>query len=809
MRRLFAVGIVLLVCAGTARANGILIPEDKKLPPLAMLNHEVTITVDDQVAITTVEQTFRNHTKQALEASYIFPVPKGASVRKFSMWVNGKEVEGEMVQADLARKIYTELVHQTMDPGLLEQIGNNLLRIKVFPVPANSDAKVKVSYTSIAVSDHDLIEYVYPLRTAGQSVKTLEKFSINVHLKSQHALQNIYSPSHNITTTRTNDREAVVTFSKDQALLDRDFQLYYTAGKKDVGLTTLTHRPNSEEPGFFLLLASPRAELSKEQQIPRDMVFVLDTSGSMRGKRMDQARNALKYCLKNLAANDRFALINFSTLVHNYHKELLPATPEEITKATKWVDKLQASGGTAINDALEAALALRTSDASRPFTIVFFTDGEPTIGEINIDKILDNVAKKNTASTRIFTFGVVNEDDINASFLDRLADQTRAVSTYVRETEDIEAKVSSLYAKISNPVLSNLKLSVSDGVQLSEVYPPQLPDLFHGSQLVVLGRYEGTGKGKIILTGNVGKEVKEFVYEIDFAAKTNDDRAFVEDLWARRKVGYLLDQIRANGEKKELVEEVVLLAKRYGITTPYTSYLIVPDAPVIGAKGGGEAGGFGGGVPPVALQPGKGKKGAPQTKVEDFAKGISNGSGGDKKDRIADARDKETEKVFKDAPAAGVPGPDGAAKALQEAKEQYEILRAAKANMDKKQYGAVQAGQLGVNLSLQTANLRNQNQVGNSALRKVSQRTLIEIGGVWIDEDFDCTMKTVTVKAMSKAYFSLLERQPKIRDVLALGNHLVWVTPSGTALIIDTTAGVEQLANDDIDRLFVPRKRRT
>jgi Ca-activated chloride channel family protein len=801
MRRLFAVGLILFICAGSASANGILIPDEKKLPPLAMVNHHVAIAIDDQVAVTNVEQTFRNHTKQALEATYIFPVPKGASVRKFSMWVGGKEVPGELVEADKARKIYADLVHQTHDPALLEYMGNNLLRVKVFPIAAGSDQKIKLSYTSLATSDHGLIEYVYPLKRSGQSLKTLEKFSIDVNLKSQHALQNIYSPSHNITMTRPSDREAVVTFSKDEALLDRDFQLYYTAGKKDVGLTALTHRPNSEEPGFFLLLASPRAELSKEQQIPRDMVFVLDTSGSMRGKRMDQARNALKYCLKNLAANDRFALINFSTLVHNYSMQLLPATAEEIAKATKWVDKLQASGGTAIDDALSAALALRTEDASRPFTVVFFTDGEPTIGETNLDKILDNVAKKNTASTRIFTFGVVNEDDINASFLDRLAEQTHAVSTYVRETEDIEAKVGSLYAKISNPVLSNLKLKVGDGVQLSEVYPPHLPDLFHGSQLVVLGRYEGTGKAKITLTGNVGKEVKEFVYEIDFAAKTKDDKVFVEDLWARRKVGYLLDQIRANGDKKELVEEVVLLAKRYGITTPYTSYLIVPDAPIVGGSGMGGGAGPGRAPAPQALQ--GGGKGAPQAKVADFAKQVS---GDDKADQLAKERQAQQEKTFRELPDGAK---DADAKNLKAAQEQYFLQTEAKKRMDKKDYGGVQNGQLGVNLSVQNCTLRNQTQVGNSAIRKALGRTLMEVGGVWIDEGFQAKMKTITIKAMTKAYFDLLERQPQMREVLAAGNHIVWVSPSGTALIIDTTDGVDQLPDADIDRLFVPRKRRT
>jgi Ca-activated chloride channel family protein len=263
----------------------------------------------------------------------------------------------------------------------------------------------------------------------------------------------------------------------------------------------------------------------------------------------------LRFCLENLTAKDRFALINFSTGVNLYKDGLLEASSEQIKQANKWVDELDATGGTAINDALATALGLRSKDEGRGFTIVFFTDGEPTIGETNPEKILKNVAAKNTATTRIFTFGV--GDDVNATFLDQLADQTRAVSTYVRPAEDISVKVAGLYAKISHPVLASLKLSVTNDVTITDVYPPQLPDLFHGQQLIVLGRFSGKGASAVRLTGSVGMESKEFAYDLTFPDKTNDDRSFVEPIWARRKVGYLLDQIRANGEKKELVDEAV------------------------------------------------------------------------------------------------------------------------------------------------------------------------------------------------------------------------------------------------------------
>jgi Ca-activated chloride channel homolog len=831
MRRSLAVLVVLLAAAGTARAHGMLIPEDKNLPPLAMLNHKVTIAIDDQVAVTRVEQTFRNHTDRRLEAKYVFPVPKGASVNKFTMWVDGKETKGELVEAAKARDVYNQIVRRTQDPGLLEYVGNNLLQLRVFPIEPKSDQKVSLSFTAVAPSESSLVEYVYPLKTDGKATATLEEFSINATIKSQHPVTNVYSPTHSITVKRTNDREVAISFDRNQGLLDKDFSLFYATGDKDVGLTALTHRPLSSEDGYFMLLITPRVEIPKEYQVPRDVVLVLDTSGSMRGVKMEQARKALKYCLDNLGKNDRFGVINFATTVNRYRDNLLDANAEQVTAAKKWVDNLEATGGTAIDPALASALEMRPKkDEGRTFTVVFFTDGVPTIGETtDPEKILKNTIARNTANTRIFTFGV--GDDVNASFLDRLAEGTRALSTYVRPAEDIEAKVSGLYAKISNPVLTNLKVATTNDVRLSEVYPAQLPDLFHGGQVTVCGRFSGRGPTAIRLTGMVGMEAKEFVYELNFPDKTGDEREFVEQLWARRKVGYMLDQIRANGEKKELVDEVVALAKKYGITTPYTSYLIVPDSamPVVrqpakghgvpnvsfeGAGAAGPAGGFGGfggggpGMRPGVLQVTK-PTGAPApVPVEEFARRVQ-GKDGDLPVNRGGLADRELKKAG-DAKSNGKRGDkDGAdekTEALAEAWSKKEVLDRTKFYLERRDVKNVQENKLGVDLAIQTANLRNQYRLEQSAICQANGRSCMEIGGVWIDEGFNAKTPTLVVKAQSDAYFKIIERQPKMKDVLRLGNFLVWVAPNGTALVIDTAAGKETLTDAEIDKLFVAKK---
>ncbi len=840
-----------LTLAGAGQAAGLLIPEDKQLPPLAMVNHRVTIAIEEQVAVTTVEQTFRNHTDRNLEAIYLFPVPKGATVNKFTMWVNGKETSGELLEAKKAAQVYADVVRRTQDPGLLEYIGNDLMRLRVFPVAPRADQKVRVTFSAIAAADNGVVEYLYPLKTDGKATKTLEDFSVKATIKSQHAIQNVYSPTHAISVTRNGDREVTMTFERSQALLDKDFQLFYSLSNKEIGITPVFHRPISSEDGYFLMLISPQIESAKATVIPRDLVLVLDTSGSMDNVKMDQARKALKHCLGQLRAKDRFAIISFSTNVRKYRDNLVEANEEQIDNAKKWVDGLRAGGGTAIQNALDSAMEIRSAEEGRSFTVVFFTDGQPTIGEMRPEKIVKNVEAKNTSNTRIFTFGV--GDDVNTALLDQLADNTKAISTYVRPAEDIELKVSSLYGKISHPVLANVRLTTSDNIKLHETYPTRMPDLFFGSQLVVLGKYSGQGAAAMKLSGQVGKDNKEFVYDVTFPQRTSSDHDFVEHLWARRKVGFLLDQIRLNGEQKELMDEMVLLAKKYGIATPYTSYLVVPDGPVPvsnpvpqprfgfqggpggppaggGMPGNGINGGFGGGgfggragnggqLPPSnpgVRYPEKAEDAAKEFAKNDPAKsrGVIEG------DRLRNLQNEveQLKKRLSDERKKGELGKDGekldelATKVLGSVKDsqsQQFNYDAARDMYRKGDYKGAQSGNLGVDVAMCAQNLKQQDRLTMTANKLVNGRNCLDVGGLWLDDGFTATMKTVVVKAQSDAYFKLLEKDPTMKDVFRLGNHLVYVLPSQVALVIDTNDGRSTLTDAEIEKLFTPVKTAT
>lgn len=872
---LFTLALVL-VAAATTNAAGLLIPKDEKLPPLAMVHHRVNIAIEDQVAVTTIEQAFRNHTDRQLEATYLFPIPKGASVNKFTMWVGETETTGELLDSKKASEVYTSIVRRTQDPGILEYMGNNLMRLRVFPILPHKDQKVKISFTAVAPQDNGVVEYVYPLKTDGKGTKTLEDFSVKARIKSQHPIQNVYSPTHAIALSRTGDKEVTMTFERSQAVLDKDFQLFYSVGNKEIGITPMFHRPVSAEDGYFVLLISPQLEISKSNIIPRDLVLVLDTSGSMDSVKMEQARKALKHCLSNLNSGDRFAIIPFSTNVRKYRDSLVEASSEQVENAKKFVDGLKAGGGTAIQAALDSAMEMRTSDEGRSFTVVFFTDGQPTIGEMKPEKIVRNVGDKNSKNTRIFTFGV--GDDVNTALLDQIADNTKALSTYVRPAEDIETKVTSLYGKISHPVLANVRLTTSENIKVHEIYPPSLPDLFYGNQLVVLGKYSGNGPAAVKLTGQVGKESKEFAYDVNFAAKSDADHEFVEHLWARRKVGFLLDQIRLNGEQKELMDEMLTLAKKYGIATPYTSYLVVPDAPVPVAStpapkgdptkagvahgpggpfgggtpgGSGFMGGFGGGggfapglpgagapgTPPPALTDpkvtrGGGAKGPADApaKVADVAKEIVKKPGdagrarygleNEKLDRVQGELEKansELKKRFDEAAKDGNKAAEGDTRAKQELAERFlRSVREARDNFQNYeqarmwygngQYKDAQVGKVGVDVAVCANNLRTQDRLTLTANRLACGRNCLELGGLWIDDGYTADMKMVVVKAQSDAYFRILEKHPEMKDVFRLGNHLVFVTPSKTALIIDLNDGKDKLSDDEIAVLFTAKK---
>ncbi len=301
---------------------------------------------------------------------------------------------------------------------------------------------------------------------------------------------------------------------------------------------------------------------------------MLDTSGSMAGAKLQQAKKALQFCVENLNEDDHFEILRFSTEVEPLFDKLAPALRENRARAQDFIEELKPIGGTAIDDALHKALALRPKKGERPFVVTFLTDGCPTVGITDENQIVEGITKSHKSNARIFCFGIGT--DVNTHLLDRIAEETKAFGQYVLPEEDIEIKVSNFFTKIKEPVLANPKLTFPENVRVSGIYPSPIPDLFKGEQLLLAGRYSGKADRAIRIEGNVNEELKRFTYDARFPEEASDHE-FIPRLWATRRVGYLLDEIRLHGENKEIKDEATELARSYNIVTPYTAFLIIED----------------------------------------------------------------------------------------------------------------------------------------------------------------------------------------------------------------------------------------
>jgi Ca-activated chloride channel homolog len=572
--------VIAVLATAAVQADGLIVvsnppstpPGHFGFAPLQVLYHRVNIKVNGPVAVTEVDQEFYNSSGERLEGTYVFPIPAGAHIDRFSMEVGGRMMDGELLSADRARALYEEIVRRERDPALLEYAGRGAYTLHIFPIEPRSGKRIRIRYTQLLASDSGLTEYVYTLGTEKFSSTPVSEVSVKMTIDGDQALKTVYSPSHDVVVERQGERRAVIGWESRNAWPDTDFKVIFSRAPDPLGIDFMASR-NPGEDGYFVLLASPGLTAEKSSIAAKDVCFVLDTSGSMAGAKLAQAKKALRFCLASLAPRDRFEVVRFSTETEPLFDGLAAADADHIAKAAAFIDGLSASGGTDIGGALDQALSLREA-VDRPSLVIFLTDGIPTVGETSEDALVGRAAHASRA-TRIFSFGIGT--DVNAHLLDRIASETRAVSQYVLPEEDVEVKVSSFYAKINQPVFSDLSLSFANpAVRVTQALPAALPDLFNGDTLVVFGRYSGSGSSGVRINGQFNGKKRGFAAELSFPAQ-REGNDFIPRLWATRRVGWLLDEIRLHGESAELRDEVIRLAREFAIVTPYTATMILED----------------------------------------------------------------------------------------------------------------------------------------------------------------------------------------------------------------------------------------
>ena len=731
------VALFSLVLSASAGAQGRLIPRPcpQPVPPpcregrcpdvlpirpciinnaIVRTSSQVRVEMVNRVLRYVVDETFVNTGGGMGEADYLFPLPAGSAFEDLKLSINGELVSGETMNATDARRIYEDIVRRHRDPALVEWMGAGLLRARIFPINPSEEKRVVVRFQSIARREGDALRIDYvrgsePVAppvgvpvvrdrrdTGDDELEIGNSFSLTYEDVRDYGAP--YSPTHRLVVRDRGNRKQV-NASGDGREVTILLPLRSTSS---AAVSVLTHRPDAD-PGFALITITPPAASSRVT--PRDVTFVLDVSGSMRGQKLVQAKAAGHALLSSLSRADRFRLIDFATDVNSFRDGFVAATPENIRAARRYLDALRAEGSTNISGALEEALDAR-SDSERLPLIVFLTDGEPTVGVRNPEEIAA-IAARRRGEARLFTVGV--SADVNSALIERLAVEGRGTAHFVRAGENVERPVSLLASRLTNPVLTNVRVTV-DGVRLSQVLPAAPIDIFAGQDLVLLARYQGDGNATVRIEGRTSDGRNSWSSRAQFSRRTTGN-AFVPRLWAAQRIGWLAAEKRRHGGNREMDDEIKSLGERYGIPTEFSSYLVLePGMDVSQALRRADVGGVSGRLRGNAA--------------------VADGSGA--------------------APPAAAPVPTTANEA------RFEQSRQAAAQREAKSVAALDSMAAAV-----------------SNVRQVGTRQFAQQGKVWTDQRYAPTQRLVQVKAFSPLYFELITQLPDLKDALALGDEVL------------------------------------
>jgi Ca-activated chloride channel family protein len=694
-------------------------------------SEDIKVDVANQVAKTYITQTFVNDTDRNLAGTYLFPLPDDTTFSSFSLHIDGKPVEGKILEASEARQEYETIVRKMIDPGLLEYADYKTVRARVFPIPAHGTKKVELEYTQVLSAENGMIKYKFPLKAQGES-PAVDEVKIDVKLASKQALRTIWSPTHTINAQRTDDHDAKISLLSHDIVPDKDFLLYFSVSDKDFAANLMTQKIPDEDGYFLLTLAPP---VKGPQIAAKDIVLVVDTSGSMQGQKIEECKKALTYIVNALGLDDHFSLVRFNTDVDTFKSHVVPATAENKKSALAFINDLDASGGTNISDALRVGTNL-LNEEGRPSYLILMTDGEPTVGETNIQNIVKGLASKR--DIRLFDFGVGY--DVNTKLLNELAENHHGTAQYVEPSENLETALSSFYQKIKSPVLSDVKIEYN-GIQVKDVYPREVKDIFAGNQVILIGKYKDGGKATVNLTGKINGVTKAYSFPLNFE-KDASGHSYLPRLWAMRRIGHLTDVAQQTSDNREMVDEIVALSKKYGIISQYTSFLVTD--PSENHRLANQVGGPG--IVPSPILSLRSTRGG-------FAGSIAAGGGADfyaaRQIQIID--NNPVVNGFRESKALGSVAP------------------------------ASPAGQIAVQAAKKANLLKSSDAVDNDAIafgiKIVEDKTFYLKENEWVDSMFQSTMQKgiKPIQFGSKAYFDLIKANPGIVKYLALGEQVLVV----------------------------------
>jgi Ca-activated chloride channel family protein len=573
------------------------IGKDGKAGPLCPLKGtEVNAEIAGFGARVTVVQTFVNPTKEPIEAIYTFPLPHEAAVDRMRMKVGERIVNGLIKRREEAQAIYREAKERGMVAGLLDQERPNIFTQSVANIMPGAKVEIEISYVQLLDYGHGRFEFAFPMvvgpRFLGEApdpdrisppitpkgTRTGADIKLIVQLDAGAPIKELTSVLHEITTKRIDQQRAVVSLAKKDEIPNRDFILRYSVATDNIGRALLTHA-NGERGGYFTLILTPPKAPKAEQISPKEMIFVIDQSGSQRGFPIEKSKELTKKLIDTMGPDDTFNVVTFANSVRTLWPQTTLNSPESRAEAKEFVSGLSGNGGTHLLAAVKEALTA-PSDPRRLRIVVFNTDG--FVG--NEFEILDAV-KKHRDTARMFTFGIGN--GVNRFLIDGMSAEGKGDAEYVTLAEQADEAVERFVQRVRSPVLTDVTVSF-EGLAVADVLPAAVPDVFSDEPVVVKGRYTEAGRGRVVIKGKLGGKPWSTTVDIDLPPVDQSGSA-IATLWAREKVDELmrenwLGQSRGQ-EDTDLKERIINLALDYGIMTQYTSFVAVEERVVnVGGK---------------------------------------------------------------------------------------------------------------------------------------------------------------------------------------------------------------------------------
>lgn len=592
------------IASGDITQGSLHILKDDKTLELPLEHTDVDAYVTGYIARVNVTQHFSNPYKEPIEAVYVFPLPENAAVDAMRMKIGEKVIKGVIKKREEARQIYEQAIQEGKTASLLEQERPNIFTQTVGNIMPGDDIYIEISYVQDLAYDHGTYEYTFPMvvgprfipgtrntstgsKQGGGWAEDTEEvpdasritppvlkpeyrsghdISLKLTVDAGVPIQNFSCPSHDIDQQVKGESQVVVQIKKGDQIPNKDFIFRYDVAGSKPEYALLTHA-TKEGDGYFMLMIQPKASFKISEITPKEMIFVVDCSGSMSGFPIEKAKEAMKLSIENMNPDDYFNIIKFSDAANGFAPHMVSNTPENVKKALKFVDNMQGTGGTMMIEGIKAALEQRNPNRKLHRFVFFMTDGY--IG--NEREILAAIEDK-LGNARLFSFGVGSS--VNRYLLEKMAQVGRGQVTYCRHDEDPQPKIELFYERIAKPYLMDIEIDWN-GLEVIEVFPQRIPDLFAAQPVIIHGRYTKAGSATIKVTGKVrGKPVTQTIPVTFPAVEPSHD--VIATLWARTKISYLSDEMH-HGEKPEIVDQITQIALKYKLMSKYTSFVAVSE----------------------------------------------------------------------------------------------------------------------------------------------------------------------------------------------------------------------------------------